>query len=137
MSYTEEILAGYRIRDLEQTRDGRIVLWTDNARIIELTSRPARSAGEIAYGACAGCHGADQEGTPLGPSLRGILDRPVASSPGFEYSPALRQLGGTWTTQRLQAYVRDPAGFAAGTSMVYPGVVDSLVFYIIEYLRPR
>ena len=36
--FTEPIDIGERIRDLEQMQDGTILLWADNARLVELTA---------------------------------------------------------------------------------------------------
>lgn len=134
--YQEPIPIGHRIRDLEQGSDGRVLLWTDGARLLVLERAAEPSRGARAYAACAGCHGALLEGTPLGPPLRGVVGREVAAAPGFEYSTALRNLGGEWTGQRLDLFLRDPAGLVPGTSMVLPGgIPDSLRFLVIEYLR--
>ena len=39
--FAEPIEVGERIRDLEQMRDGTILLWADNARVVELTVEPS------------------------------------------------------------------------------------------------
>jgi cytochrome c2 len=133
--YDERIHIGPRIRDIKQGKDGRILLWTDAARILVLSRAAYGSPGERAYAACVGCHGAALEGTPLGPPLRGVVGKRVASDPSFTYSPALRQVGGNWTIERLHVFLKNPNGFAEGTSMNFPGVPDSIAFRLIGYLR--
>ena len=73
----------------------------------------------------------------MGPDLRGLLDRKVASAENYgAYTPALKQLGGSWNAARLDQFLRDPQAVAPGTSMVFPGIPDdkqraALVDYII------
>jgi len=78
--------------------------------------------GELLGLACAACHklGAG-EGTLVGPNLHGMFGRPAASVAGFEYSPALTASGLVWTPVSLEAWLADPAGFVAGTTMAFAG----------------
>src|ERR1700754_1611722 len=74
--------------------------------------------GEMLYEAkCSACHSIDVNRT--GPLHRGVVGRPVASVPGFMYSPALRRLGGTWTTARLDLWLRNPQAVAPGSLMYF------------------
>lgn len=81
----------------------------------------AQSAGDPARGRalyesrCGGCHSLDANRT--GPRHRGVVGRAVASVPGYDYSPALRQVGGTWTTDRLDRWLQGPQRMAPGTRM--------------------
>jgi cytochrome c len=78
--------------------------------------------GELLGLACAACHkfGAN-EGTLIGPNLHGVFGRRAAAVPGFDYSPALEQSGLVWTPVSLAAWLGDPAGFVAGTTMAFSG----------------
>ncbi|HUQ51941.1 MAG TPA: c-type cytochrome [Gammaproteobacteria bacterium] len=78
--------------------------------------------GELLGLACAACHrfGAG-EGTLIGPNLHGVFGRAAATVEGFDYSPALRQSGLVWTPLALSAWLADPAGFVAGTTMPFTG----------------
>jgi len=72
---------------------------------------------------CSGCHAATPAGGALiGPNLWGIVDRPVASVPGFDYSAELRSVGGAWTRERLDRFLTEPQAFAPGTRMGLGGV---------------
>lgn len=133
--YVEQIPVGHRVRDLAEGKDGRIVLWTGNADLLVL-SLGEPSAGALAYRACAQCHGDALTGTAAGPSLRSVLTRAVAGRADFEYSSALKSLGGRWDERRMDAFLRDPAAFAPGTSMSFPGLADADARRaLIEYLR--
>jgi len=78
--------------------------------------------GELLGLACLACHklGAG-EGTLVGPNLHGVFGRPAASLTGFGYSPALAASGLVWTPLSLEAWLADPAGFVAGTTMAFTG----------------
>jgi cytochrome c len=80
------------------------------------------SRGELLGLACAACHQFRAgEGTLIGPSLYGVFGRPAATVDGFDYSPALRQSGLVWTPESLAAWLADPSGFVAGTTMAFTG----------------
>lgn len=64
-------------------------------------------------------------GTRFGPDLRGVLGRRIASVPNYPYSPALRAAGGSWTPERLDAFLREPTRFAPGTAMATMRVEDA------------
>lgn len=83
------------------------------------------AAGVQAFLPCSACHSVAQDGPALiGPNLWDVVGRPVASRPGFDYSPELKAVGGTWTPEQLDRFLTDPAGFAPGTRMGYVGVAD-------------
>jgi len=84
------------------------------------------AAGEKAFAACGACHSVAPDGTALiGPNLRGVMGRSVAGVDGFDYSPALKALGGTWTPERVDRFLADPNGFAPGTRMGLAGIEDA------------
>ena len=107
-----------RIRDIAQGSDGRIVLWTDEGDVLVLSSAPWERSGQDVFQTCAHCH-EPMAGTTrsIAPSLHGILGRDVASVSGYEYSEGLRAVQGTWSKQRLDAFLGNPALFAPGTRM--------------------
>ena len=62
----------------------------------------------------------------IGPNLWGVVGRPVASAEGYDrYTPAMSALGGAWTPERLDIYLRQPMVQVQGTTMVFPGVPDA------------
>ena len=53
----------------------------------------------------------------------------------FGYTAALQSVGGTWTCARLDRWLTNPAAFAPGTSMHFPGLRDGLTRAdVIAYL---
>ena len=82
---------------------------------------PAR--GERTAQACLACHTL-VEGGPnrIGPNLHGVVGRPVASHPGFSYSPALSAVGGRWTYVSLDRFLTSPGRAVAGTRMTFTGL---------------
>jgi len=124
--YSEPIWIGQRIRDLSQTEDGTIVLWTDDAQLLfvsvdtdKLDHKQLGSAflGDIQTAGCLGCHhfGPTHPGDSA-PTLSNLLNRPIASDL-FPYSTGLRARQGTWTKALLLQFLTDPTKFASGTVM--------------------
>jgi cytochrome c len=64
----------------------------------------------------------------------------VASVAGFDYSPALKHLGGVWTPQRLDLWLQNPQAVAAGSSMYFtvddPEQRRQIIAYLSTLLQP-
>ena len=72
---------------------------------------------------CIACHAIGPDEPALeGPTLWGVIGRPVASAPDFKYSDALRRLGGTWDRDRLDRFLAAPQSYAPGAAMSFGGV---------------
>jgi cytochrome c len=87
----------------------------------------AADAGKGASGikACQSCHSFVKDGpTKSGPPLYGVVERPIASVPGFAYSTALEAKSGNWTFEALDRFLADPKAYATGTKMTYAGEHD-------------
>lgn len=138
VKFAERVNIGERVRDLVEMDDGTIVAWDGQDRV--MTLRP----GTQVFAACRGCHGTNL-GFPsigIGPDLWGIVGKDVAAVKGFNYSKAFRNLGGRWTPERLDQFLRDPEGFAPGTTMTMPGIEDEtlrrdIINYLVELPRSR
>jgi len=136
----EPIHIGERIRDIIEGDDGRIILWTDKATLVSLepASPDDLADGELIFaGRCASCHQARDGVTHgIGPNLWNVSGREVASAEGFRYSEALTEIGGRWTTERLDAFLADPIGVAPETAMRMPGIREAEGrAAVIEYLK--
>ena len=125
--FTERIPLRRRIRDVAEGNDGRILLWANESEIIALRPSRVLDEGQQLFAShCAACHQlGDGTAHGIGPDLAGVFGRRVAGAPGFQYSPALRQLSGVWERERLASFLRDPAAFAPGNAMNFPGLADS------------
>ena len=100
------------------------------------------TAGALAFARCQSCHSlAPGENLPSGPTLNGIVGRPVAAQPGFDYSPALRRLAlaePRWTPALLDRMIADPEALAPGTYMAFHGLSDPAEREaLIEWLKRR
>ena len=74
---------------------------------------------------CLTCHSFDKGGpAKIGPDLWGVVGRPIASFSGFAYSDALKGIGGDWDYEKLNHWIGNPKGMAAGTKMAFPGEQD-------------
>lgn len=122
----ERMFVGRRIRDITEGASGQLLLLTDSGKVLQVEPDRDVGGGEAVFATCSGCH-AIGDGTThrLGPDLRRVVDRPVASAEGFRYSSSLTNLGGRWTRERLDAFLTDPKRFAPGTRMRFPGLPDA------------
>jgi cytochrome c len=86
---------------------------------------------------CKACHTFQKgQGTNVGPNLYGVVGRPVASVAGFNYSPALKAKGGTWTFDALNTWLKNPRADVPGTLMSFAGFDDEKERAdVIDYLN--
>jgi cytochrome c len=64
---------------------------------------------------CGGCHSVDSN--RIGPMHRNVIGRAPGSVAGYDYSPALKKLGGVWTSARIDRWLQGPQEMAPGTKM--------------------
>jgi aldose sugar dehydrogenase len=146
--YSERIWIGERIRDLAQTSDGTIVLWTDNTQLLFITvdkdqlainrRTPNIIGNSIINDDCLGCHHfGPTNPSDFAPSLTNLLNRPIASDT-FSYSPALgaKQKLGAWTPKLLLEFLSDTDKFASGTTMpalkIEPADLEDIVATLVR-----
>lgn len=93
--------------------------------------------GQSAAKKCASCHSFEKGGpNKVGPHLWGVVDRQRAHEPGFEYSAALKEKGGTWTYDELDHFLANPKGYVPGTKMAFAGITSPTERAdVIVYLR--
>ncbi len=76
---------------------------------------------------CEACHNLQEgQGAKVGPDLYGVVDRPIASVSGFNYTDAIKgaakTLGGKWTFDALNKWLTKPSAVAPGTAMTFAGL---------------
>jgi len=93
--------------------------------------------GQAAAKKCSSCHSFEKGGpNKVGPHLWGVVDRQRAHEPGFEYSAALKEKGGTWTYDELDHFLTNPKGYVPGTKMAFAGITSPTERAdVILYLR--
>ena len=86
---------------------------------------------------CQQCHDLSKGGpNKIGPNLWGIVDRPRASHPGFDYSSAMQANHDPWTYDKLFTYLKLPAAMVPGTKMTFAGITSAQDrINLIAYLR--
>jgi cytochrome c len=94
--------------------------------------------GQKSFAKCAACHTiAPGAANGIGPNLAGVMGEGVAQGRGgYAFSDALKGKGGTWDDATMDAWLTDPAKFAAGTKMTFAGLPDAQErANIIAYLK--
>ena len=87
-----------------------------------LASASAEHGAQIAK-QCEICHNFQEgQGPKVGPDLYSIVDRPVASVAGFNYTAALKAKGGKWTFAALNKWLTNPRADVPGTAMTFAGL---------------
>ena len=78
--------------------------------------------GEKVFAKCTACHTITPGGAAgVGPNIHGIVGKPIAGG-SFAYSPGLKAVGGTWTFDQMDAWLKSPKKFADGTKMSFAGL---------------
>ena len=75
--------------------------------------------GAHVFRACVACHTLKPDEPPrAGPTLVGIFGRRIATQPGYDFSPALKQLDIVWTPETVsKLFEVGPAAYTPGTKM--------------------
>lgn len=105
------------------------------------TELPKASAsdGKQISARCEQCHDLSKGGpNKIGPNLWGVVGRPRASHPGFEYSSAMKAKGGSWTYDELFKFLKSPGSYIPGTKMSFAGLRSGQDrINLIAYLRTQ
>ncbi|WP_419730218.1 c-type cytochrome [Lichenicola sp.] len=113
------------------------------ALIAGLLAHASVAKGEALAGEqCGACHSFDAGGpTLVGPNLHGVAGDKVAAVADYDYSDALRRVGGRWTPERLSAWLTRPRAFAPGTRMGFAGIPAAperanVIAYLLSIAAP-
>jgi cytochrome c len=81
------------------------------------------AAGEKLFAKCQSCHSINAGGANgIGPNLHGAMGGAVAAKAGFAYSAELKAKGGTWDWETMNAWLKNPKAYVAGTKMSFAGL---------------
>ena len=80
------------------------------------------AAGKTVANKCMVCHSFTAGENRIGPSLAGVVGRKSGTVPGFNYSPAMKSIGLTWTPDVLDKYLTSPRAVVPGTKMIFAGL---------------
>ena len=87
---------------------------------------------------CAMCHAVGNDPDKNGPSLNNVIGRPVASLKGYNYGPAMievGQAGVVWDVETLAKFIEKPRSVVNGSNMAFTGYRDPEdVANVIAYL---
>jgi cytochrome c len=91
--------------------------------IEQMLASASAQQGQSDAKVCLTCHNFGKgQGSKVGPDLYGVVGRQIASVPGFNYSSALKGMGGTWTFDALSKWLDNPRSDVPGTLMTFGGV---------------
>jgi len=127
----EELHLAYPI-DYEVSTDGeekpKVSIWA-------LAQEATPAMGERRGLICKSCHTFEEGGAQgTGPNLWNIVNRPVATVSGFNYSSALKEFGGDWTYERLDENLKNSQAYVPGTAMVQRFPKDEQRAQLLVYL---
>lgn len=104
---------------------------------VALADGDAAAGAQVFKKNCMVCHNATEAKNKVGPTLQGVVGRPVASVADFKYSDAMKKFGEgkTWTEDELKAYLPNPKDLVPGTKMAFAGLkspddIANLVAYL-------
>lgn len=82
----------------------------------------ARAGKVIFEKTCRKCHSLTAGVNKVGPSLYGIIGRPSAVTPGYEYSASMKALNVVWDDKQLDEYLVKPRADVHGVQMFFKGL---------------
>lgn len=120
-----------------QLTSGRAIFWASVFLPVWLAlaggaaAQPADDAATVAKGKrlfmrCSACHEVSDSGpVKIGPHLKGLVGRPVASEAGYKYSVDLKAKTFVWDEAQLDTWLTKPTAIAPGTTMAFIGMPDA------------
>ena len=92
----------------------------DGTTLAQFTADAAN--GAKVFTQCKACHVVDPGQNRTGPSLAGIVGRAAGTVEGYNYTPANKNSGITWSKEKMFQYLEDPKRVIPGTKMAFAGL---------------
>jgi cytochrome c len=94
-------------------------------------------AGKSLSAKCVSCHSFDKGGAnKVGPHLWGVIHRARGTAEGYNYSNAMKNLGGNWGYEEMAMFLHKPSVAVPGTKMTFAGLSKPEdIANIIAYLK--
>jgi cytochrome c len=128
---------GYMIAVKTESEGAKAPAAAPEKPIAVLLASASVEKGQSAAKQCQACHSFEKGGpNRVGPNLYGIVDRPRASYPGFNYSAAMKAKSGQWTYDELNKFLANPRSYIPGTAMTFAGISNEQQRAdVIDYLH--
>ncbi|MBZ0127587.1 MAG: cytochrome c family protein [Rhodobacteraceae bacterium] len=94
----------------------------ESVDVAALVAAADPAAGEKVFAKCKACHKTEAGANATGPTMFGIVGRPIGSVDGFGYSAGMSSHGGEWTVENLNTFLTRPKAMIADTKMSYSGL---------------
>lgn len=81
--------------------------------------------GEKVFNKCKACHTVEDATNKVGPSLKGIVGRAVATAEGYNYSDSMKEFaatGAVWDEANLDNYITNPKVLVPKGKMAFAGL---------------
>ena len=88
---------------------------------------------------CVACHSFNKGGkNKIGPNLYEIMGRERGLTSGYNYSKALKKMGGKWNYSDMNNFLLQPRKFMPGTKMSFKGIKNAndraaIILYMRSY----
>ncbi|WP_245422063.1 c-type cytochrome [Alsobacter soli] len=125
-----QVVAGYALPAGEPEKGGSAAAPAAQSEPLPvLLAKADAKKGEGLIKPCTACHSFEKGGpNKVGPNLYGVVDRPIASHEGFNYSAAIKEHGAKgekWTFENLDHFIAGPKAYIPGTAMGYAGLKEA------------